>query len=397
MGEAAAFGDAGLRSSQGDEGRGLAGCREKGTSLTPGGSLPCCFVEEHAGGDGGVEAFDGAGRGDGDAGLSVVEELRRETGSFVADQQGAGAGEAGAGAGYGVRVGRGWNRGKDGNFALGQRGKSERRFLVNHRQAKGGASGGAEGLRVPEADGAGESEDTGCAESFGGTNDCAQVPGILECGGDDDQRSGAGKGFDEREAGRLDEGGETLGGFGIDRAVEDGGGELDDGDGGGQAQAAEEAEAGVGAVGIAADEDTAQADAAAQGFGEEVLALDADGFGGVAAGASEGGAQLADAGVLATLYNADEARAIRNRRHGAILIPDHSGAIPARSGAEPAILCGRPARAQALRETRAVLRKEPFLAAIGQDWVQPRSRGAYLLLDGRGLGSGDSAHPSGRA
>ena len=81
----------------------------------------------------------------------------------------------------------------------------------------------------------------------------------------------------------------------------------------------------MGSFHVVTDENSSDPEAAAQGFGEQVIAFDADTLGCVAAAAREGGAQFADAGVLATLYNADETRAIRNRRQGGILTLPRAG------------------------------------------------------------------------
>ena len=174
---------------------------------------------------------------------------------------------------------------------------------------------------IPDADGSGESDDTAGAEGFDGADQRAEVAGILESGGEDEEGIRCGDSFGEGKAGRLNEGGDALRGFGIDGAVKDGGGEFDDGDGGGKGEAIEGAEAGIAAIfvdggRVAADKDGAQANLAAEGFRDEVLALDADDFGDLAAAANEGSAELPDPGILATLYNADEARAIRSRGMG---------------------------------------------------------------------------------
>src|SRR5581483_1564005 len=76
---------------------------------------------------------------------------------------------------------------------------------------------------------------------------------------------------------------------------------------------------------IGADEDGAQGEPTAQRFGQQMLALNADGLRALAAAPGKSGAQLAHPGILATLYNADEARAIRSRRHGWILSRLHCG------------------------------------------------------------------------
>ena len=57
----------------------------------------------------------------------------------------------------------------------------------NERQAEDAACGGAHGFRVPAADGAGQADDAGGAEGFGGAEDGAEVAGILDAGEDDDK------------------------------------------------------------------------------------------------------------------------------------------------------------------------------------------------------------------
>ncbi len=121
----------------------------------------------------------------------------------------------------------------------------------------------------------------------------------------------------KRKARGFDEGGDALRGLGLDGAGEDGRVERDDGNGRGQVKVLEPAEAAV--VRIGADEDGAKVETAAESFEEQVLALEGDDFGHLAAALGESCPQFTDPRVLATLYNADEARAIRNRRHGGIL------------------------------------------------------------------------------
>src|SRR5579872_386108 len=133
-------------------------------------------------------------------------------------------------------MGGGLDGGEDGNPALGQRGEKSGGFFVNYRQAQGGACRGAQGFLVPDADGSGKGEDGGGAEGLGGADEGAEVAGILQARGDNDQRSGSGKGVGKGEAGRLDESGDALRGFGGNGAVEDGRNELDDGNGSGQLQ-----------------------------------------------------------------------------------------------------------------------------------------------------------------
>ena len=294
-----------------------------------GATLAGGFVEKNRRGDGGVEAFDRAGHGDGDAGLGAVEEVLREAAAFVADEDGRRPGEVVFRARDRAGTCGSGDGGEDGDFAFAQGREGDRGFFRHDGDTEGGAGGGAEGFAVPHIDGARQGDDAGGSEGFCGADEGAEVAGVLQSSGDEDERRGVScarhwrvefaESFSEGEVGRLEEGGDALRGFGVDGTGEDGGVERDDGDGRGQGKAFEDAEGGVAAVGIGAEEDGAQAEAAAEGFGEQVLALDPDDLGAVAGGAREGCPQFADAGVLATLYNADEARAIRSRRHGGIL------------------------------------------------------------------------------
>lgn len=283
-------------------------------------ALPCSFVEEDAGGDGGVEAFYRAGHGDGDSRGCAVEHLRGEAAAFVADEERDGLGEVPGGAGNRF-VGGGGSRccrgdgGEDGDVAFGEGGEGLGGFFLDNRDAEGRSGGSAEGFGVPHVDGAGEGDDAAGPEGFRRADQGAEVAGILQSGGNQDERGGVlfsarlrgPQSFGQREARCFDEGRDALRGFSFDGAVKHGRRELDDGDSGGQREAVEGVEAAAAACRIGANEDGAQAELAAEGFGEEVLALDADDIGGVAGGAGEGGAQFADASVLPTLYNADEA------------------------------------------------------------------------------------------
>lgn len=70
------------------------------------GALAGSFVEEQRASDGRVEAFDRAGRGNGDALIGKGEQFRGETAAFVADHEGAGLAEVGGGDGQGWRAER---------------------------------------------------------------------------------------------------------------------------------------------------------------------------------------------------------------------------------------------------------------------------------------------------
>ncbi len=99
-------------------------------------------------------------------------------------------------------------------------------------EAEDGADGGAEGLAVPGADGAGRGEKAGGAEGLGGADEGAEVAGVLEADGDDDEGD-APEELVEGGDGRKEEGGDALGRAGVGEAGEDVAGEAEDFDGGG--------------------------------------------------------------------------------------------------------------------------------------------------------------------
>ena len=291
-------------------------------------ALPRSFIEQNAGGDGGVEALYRAGHGDSDSRCRAVEHFCGEAAAFVPDEERDWTAEVVGGTGDGfvsgaaARCCRSYGS-EDGDMAFGEGGEGLCGFLLHDRNAEGRSGGGAQGFGVPDVDGAGKGDDAAGSKGFRRADQGAEVAGILQSGGDEDERGGVrfsarlrggGLGgpesFGQREARRLDEGGDALRGFCLDGAVKHRGRELDDGDGGGQREPVQGVEAAAAACRIGANEDSAQTELAAQSLGEEVLALNADDLGGVAGGAGEGGAQFADASVLPTLYNADEARAI---------------------------------------------------------------------------------------
>jgi hypothetical protein len=65
------------------------------------------FVEEDGRGDGGVEALDRAGAGDGERGVGLGGQLRRQAVAFVAEEQGGGAGEVSERSGLAIARGGG--------------------------------------------------------------------------------------------------------------------------------------------------------------------------------------------------------------------------------------------------------------------------------------------------
>ena len=257
-------------------------------------SLARGFVEEDAGGYGGVEAFDGAGGGDGDARGAAGSERCRDAGAFRADDEGGGLAER-------VFMER---RGlvRHGGYGLDARGgEAGEAFVfgdVNEGQAEDAAGGGAHGFGVPGADGAVEGDDSGGTEGFGGAEDGAEVAGVLEAGQDDEERIGN----EDRlpgPGGRLGEGGDGLRSFRGDSGGEDVGGEDEAFERGGKVELAEE---GFAALGY---EDGGETQAALDGFLDEVQAFEADGVAAATRRAKQGCAQLFYARVLPALYGAE--------------------------------------------------------------------------------------------
>src|ERR1700733_1025737 len=77
---------------------------DDGNALISGGgceTLALGFVEDHGGGDGGVEGFDGARHGNGEGGVGGALNFGGEAGAFVADEDGGGGAEGGGSEGGG--------------------------------------------------------------------------------------------------------------------------------------------------------------------------------------------------------------------------------------------------------------------------------------------------------
>ncbi len=133
------------------------------------------FVEEDAGGDGGVEAFDGTGGGYGDGGVAAGSQVLGDTVAFVANEEGNGAGEMGGLSGLGTVDCCGEDAKASGAEAV-------KTFVgggVDEWETEYTSGGGAESLCVPGADGSGEGDDAGCAKGLGGAEDGAEVAGVL--------------------------------------------------------------------------------------------------------------------------------------------------------------------------------------------------------------------------
>jgi hypothetical protein len=258
-------------------------------------SLARSFIEQQAAGYGGVEAFDVAGHGDRDAMRGGSDEAIAEAGAFVADEECAWASEWCCA----YRNARARDGGNGRDVVLREQVESFCFGCVDGGNAEGGAGGSAECFGVPGAGGAWEQENAGGGEGFGRAQEGADVAGVLETGEDENERRLT---AEERvwiriwrEDRCVDERGDALGLLGGDGAREDIGRQQEM----------------FGVVGgrerrlvAVAQEDGGEAQMAAQGLGDEVLAFDGNEPGGGAAGAGEGGAQLFDARVLAALDEA---------------------------------------------------------------------------------------------
>lgn len=140
------------------------------------------FVHEDPGGDGGVEAADGAGDGDGNGQIAVGEDFGGDAGAFVANDQGEGALEVGLWEGGG------------GVFAGGDDADA---VVLKVTQFAGEVVGAGDGEMIDRAragtgDLAGDAdlavlrdEDTGGGEAIGDAEDGAEVKGVLEVVGND--------------------------------------------------------------------------------------------------------------------------------------------------------------------------------------------------------------------
>ena len=148
---------------------------------------------------------------------------------------------------------------------------------------------GADGFLVPLAYGSRRGENAACAEGVSGADERAEVAGVLQAGGDEEQRSrSGGQRVVEGPERRDEERGETLRRLRVDDAVEDLVGELEELD----------AMRGPARRGTAlADEDGLEGQAGAHRLEEKMLAFDSDESSGEASVSGEGGAELLDAGV----------------------------------------------------------------------------------------------------
>jgi len=156
------------------------------------------LVEEDGGSSGGVEAFNVGGHGDVDAGVGGMNDVFREAGAFIADEERDGLapihlpGRERAG-GFTVNAG---GEGVDA-VELELRQKNGEGHSGDDGEMQGGARGGAERLGRVGAGGAtltgGGSDGGGGAKGGGSAQDGANVARILHAGENDEERSaGAG-------------------------------------------------------------------------------------------------------------------------------------------------------------------------------------------------------------
>jgi len=265
------------------------------------------LVEENSGSGGGVEAFDVRSHGDVDAGVSGMDDVLREAGAFVADEESDGLTPVhlpGGERSGGFFADAGSERVDAVEFEL--REKNRERHSGDDREMQRGARGGAEGLGRVGAGGAaltgGGSDGSGGAKGSGGAQDGADVAGVLNAGENDEERSagagGRGEDFIEREFTGLDESGDALGMFGVGDAFKEAIGGAEDGEAGVRT-ADERGEAFAVAFAGFAEEDGLNAAGGAESFFDEACAFDADRtvFGGKAAAESD--AKLLEPAVVA--------------------------------------------------------------------------------------------------
>jgi len=114
-------------------------------------SLAGGFVEQDAGCDGGIEAFDGAGAGDGDGAVGHGGDWFGNAIAFIPDEERDRAGEIDVIGRFG-----GADRGReDAQPRLAQAGDRVDGARGDQREAENAAGRGTDGLGVPGADGAG--------------------------------------------------------------------------------------------------------------------------------------------------------------------------------------------------------------------------------------------------
>ena len=261
-------------------------------------SLAGGLVEQDGCGDGGVEAFDWTGAGDGDGSACQRGQIIGYTVALIADEERDRPGEIDLVGGH-CAADRG---GADFDAGLMQFEKTFGFSDVDKRQAEDTAGGSADGFGVPGADGAGETEDAICAEGLGGAEDAAEVAGVLESCEDEDERGGVVLGAEQMGPApirRLDERGDGLWSF--------------SGEGGGEnlpghqeyVRFRRQTEVVEQVLRTLRGKHAIDAQTCAQGFMEQVGPFDAGQRVRVSSGLREGSAQLLDAFILLTLYNAN--------------------------------------------------------------------------------------------
>jgi hypothetical protein len=171
------------------------------------------FVKKDGGSGGGVEAFDVGGHGDVDAGVGGTDDVFGEAGAFVADEEGDGLAPVhlpGGERGGGFLVNTGGERVDAVEFELCE--EDSERHSGDDGEMEGGTGGGAEGFgRVGAGSAAltgSGSDGGGGSKSGSGTENGADVAGILNASENDEEGSagagGSGEEFIQREFARLD-------------------------------------------------------------------------------------------------------------------------------------------------------------------------------------------------
>ena len=209
-----------------------------------------------------------------------------EPDTFVADEQRAWTGEGR----FGDRNAGSCDRGNGGDAMTV---KEIERFWLGRMQggnAKGRAGGGAESFGVPGVGRTGQEKNASRTEGLGRAQECADVTGVLQTGEDENQRVRAREQSFHGEGWWVNERGDALGLLGGDGAGEDIGRQEE------MFGVIGQCEGGVVAI---PEKYGGEAEMAARGFGDEVLAFNGDEASGRSPGAREGGAQLLDARVLA--------------------------------------------------------------------------------------------------
>ena len=201
------------------------------------------FVEKDGGGRGGVERFDSAGHGNADARVSAALDFFGKSGTFVADEQCHRFAPIHFPRGKKrllsvPRLVRARSEGANSRY-LELSEQDRKRGSGKNRKMKRSSRGGAQSFWRK---GAGRSADagsggggTGDAKGGGRAQDGADVSGILNAGENDKKWSSAGsrgvKDVVEGKCSGFDEGGDSLGMFGVGDALEEAVGCVEDWEG----------------------------------------------------------------------------------------------------------------------------------------------------------------------